>query len=109
MTTKKISRTKGHGHPHRPTATDASATTFKGYDLDELRYKLVVNRLKISLTQDRLLMLVSLRMQRNANTLTGYVSGVNSFIRYFDIAMVAFTIFHKLTSIWRFFFPRRQK
>lgn len=109
MTTNKISRTKGHGHPHRPTATDASATTFKGYDLDKLRYKIVVNRLKISLTQDRLLMLVSPRMQRNANTLTGYVSGVNSFIRYFDIAMVAFTILHKLASIWRFFFPRRQK
>lgn len=108
MTNKKISRTKDHGHPHRSTETDASATTFKGYDLDELRYKIVVNRLKISLTQDRLLMLVSPRMQRNANTLTGYVSGVNSFIRYFDLIMVGFTIFHKITSIMHLF-SRRKK
>lgn len=102
-----ISR-KGSGRLRHVSEAPVAAAPFKGYTLDELRYKMVVNQLKISVVQDRLLMLVSPKMQRNADTLTGYVSNFSSFMRYFDIAMLAVGVFRKLVSVWRFFFPKRQ-
>lgn len=112
-----------HGHS-RPGSADAGSkpdsgtgmldalegkSNFKGYTLDELRYRLVVNRLKITVTHDKLLLMTSPKMQRSANSISEYVSGFNSFFRYVDIAMVAYAIMRRVSAALRFFVPKRKK
>jgi len=84
-------------------------SNFKGYTLEELRYRLVVNRLKIAVTRDKLLLMTSPKMEKSANSISEYVSGFNSFFKYIDVAMVAYAITRRVTSVLRFFVPRRKK
>lgn len=81
---------------------------FKGYSLEELRYRLVVNRLKIAVTRDKLLLMTSPKMEKSANSISEYVSGFNSFFKYLDVAMVAYAITRRVTSVLRFFVPKRK-
>lgn len=84
-------------------------SNFKGYTLDELRYRLVVNRLKITVTHDKLMLMTSPKMQKSANSISEYVSGFNAFFKYVDIAMVAYAITRRVASAVRFFLPKRKK
>ena len=105
---KKKSKHNNHNKQDRSIEAQVHEAGFRGYNYDEIRYQLMVNRLKIEITRDKLAMLASPRMQQNANHLSGYVSGVSTFLRYFDIAMVGYTIIKKVASVVRFFLPHRQ-
>lgn len=115
----KIQRPHSHGFAAdegSETASDKGMldalegkSDFKGYTLDELRYRLVVNRLKIKVTHDKLLLMTSPKMQKSANSISEYVSGFNAFFRYVDIAMVAYAITRRVVSALRFFVPKRKK
>lgn len=101
-----------HAHKNSVSHTidpEKHASNFKGYTIDELRYQLMVNRLKTEITTDKLMMLVSPKAQRNCNALSGYVSGFSTFFRYFDIAVLAYTIFHKFGSVIRVFSSSKKR
>ena len=79
---------------------------FRGYTLEELRYRRVVNRLKIDIAQERLRMTVSRQAKKEETTVAGVVSGFQNIMRYADIAMVAFGITRKVSSFFRKFSRR---
>ena len=87
---------------------EASEKEFRGYTLDEIRYKLVVNRLKIGIAKEKIVMLTSPKVQNESNALSGYMSGIGSIMRYIDIAVIAYTVFKKFTSVVRIFRPKRR-
>ena len=102
--TPKISTNSNATTPRHHHAADAELREpgFRGYTISEIRYQLILNHIKTEITRNQLMQIVSPPVQRTA----GYASWIRSFIRYFDIAILSYTIFRKLTSIIRIFRPR---
>lgn len=76
---------------------------FKGYTLEEMRLHKVVNDLKINAVKDRLAMMVSPRAKNEAGAVAGCINGFESFMRYVNIAMVAYGITRRVTAFFRRF------
>lgn len=86
-----------HGH----------AKPFKGYTLEELRYRRLVNRMKIEITQEKIKMLVSPKVKKDVQNVSSAVSGFQTFMRFMDIALVAYSVTRRVTGIFRKFSRRR--
>lgn len=69
---------------------------FKGYTLEELKYRKAVTRLKIDLTTERLRLYCNPRLKEEVQTVSGYVQGFENVMRYIDYAMVAYNISRKI-------------
>ena len=80
---------------------------FKGYTLEELKLRRVVNELKIASVKDRLMLMVSPQKKSEANTISSYIHGFDSFIKYLDIAMLAYGITRRVSGFFRRFSRRR--
>ena len=72
---------------------------FKGYTLEELKLRRVV--------KDRLMLMVSPQKKSEANTISSYIHGFDSFIKYLDIAMLAYGITRRVSGFFRRFSRRR--
>ena len=97
-----------HKRHKADTETDKHAKQFEGYTLDEIRYKLMVNRLKLAVAKEKIAMLTSPNMHRDSEAISGYMSKFGSIMRYVDIAMIGYTIVKKISGVVRFFRPRRK-
>ena len=73
---------------------------FKGYTIDELRMKKVVSELKIAAAKDRLMMMVSPEVKGEVNTIKSCVRGFDTFMKYLDVALLAYGISRRVS---RFF------
>lgn len=80
---------------------------FKGYTLEELRLRRVVNQLKIAAAKDRLMLMVSPQMKGEVKTISGCIRGFDSFMKYFDIAMLAYGVTRRVSGFFRRFSRRR--
>lgn len=82
---------------------------FKGYTLEEMRYRKVVTQLKIEVARERLMMAVSPKVKGEAQTISSYVRGFDTAMRYADIAMLAYSIMRKVGNFFSFFAGRKRK
>lgn len=80
------------------------APSFEGYTLDELRYRLLVNRLKISVQKER----ISTVLMPSLRDTGGWVARLiptmahfDSVLKYADVALLSFTVGRKLISFFR--------
>ena len=76
---------------------------FRGYTLDEIRYRRLVTVLKIEVAQERFMMLVSPKLREEKEAINGTVNGFQNFMRAVDIAMIAYSITRRVTKIFRRF------
>ena len=74
---------------------------FKGYTLEEMRMRKVVNELKIDITKEKLRSMVSPKAREESNAIKSYVRGFDSAMKYFDIAMLAFGVGKRVFSLFR--------
>lgn len=80
---------------------------FKGYTLEEIRLKKVINELKIAAAKDRLMLLVSPQVKGEVSTISGCIKGFDNILKYFDIAMLAYGITRRVAGFFRRFQRRR--
>ncbi len=91
----------------RKSARKNKHKEFRGYTLEELRYRRVVNRLKIDIAQERLKMTLSGQTKKEEAAVSGAVNSFQTVMRFVDIAMVAFGITRKVSSFFRKFSRKR--
>jgi len=77
--------------------------TFRGYTLDEIRHRKLVNNLKIESAQDRVMLLFSPKVKEEAKTINGTVNNFHNFMRALDIAIVAYNVTRRISKIFRKF------
>lgn len=82
---------------------------FKGYTLAELRYRRALTSLKIEMTTEKLKLLTSPKMQKEAKTVTGYVKGFESALRYVDYALIAYSVTRRVGNFFRRFGGKKGK
>lgn len=80
---------------------------FRGYTLEEIRYRRLVNRLKIDIAQERLRMTFSRQTKKEETAISGAVNSFQTVMRFVDIAMVAFGITRRVSSFFRKFSRNR--
>lgn len=81
----------------------SSKVAFKGYTLEELRIRKVVNELKINAAKDRIALLVSPQVKGEVKTISNCISGFDTVMKYVDIAMLAYGISRRISSFFRYF------
>lgn len=91
------------GHPHHSRVSSREKKPFRGYTLDEIRYRRLVTGLKIEVAQERFMMLVSPKLREEKEAINGTVNGFQNFMRAVDIAMIAYSITRRVTKIFRRF------
>lgn len=91
----------GHHTIHR------EAKPFRGYTLEEIRYRRVVNRMKIEIAQDKLRMLVSPQVKKDVGNVRSTVNFFQTMMRYVDIALVAYNVSRRVSTFFRRFSRRR--
>ena len=80
---------------------------FKGYTIDELRMNKVVSELKIAAAKDRLMMMVSPDVKGEVNTIKSCVRGFDTFMKYLDVALLAYGISRRVSRFFGKFSRRR--
>lgn len=90
----------------RPGSRQKRNHEFRGYTLEELRYRRLVNSLKIDIAQERLRMTISPQAKQEAEAVSGAVNGFQSIMRIVDIAMVAFGVARRVGTFFRKFSRR---
>ena len=91
----------------RKSRSKGRHTHFKGYTLEELRLKKVVNELKVAAAKDRLMLMVSPQMKGEVKTISGCIRGFDNFMKYFDIAMLAYGVTRRVSGFFRRFSRHR--
>lgn len=86
-----------------PVQLHSNENSFKGYTLEELRARKVVNELKIDIVKNRIRRVVSPHESQKANTVKGYVKGFDFMMRYFNYAVLTFGISRRLLRLFRRF------
>ena len=92
-----------NGHAHHSSVSSHAEKPFRGYTLDEIRYRRLVTGLKIEVAQERLMMLVSPKLREEKEAINGTVNGFQNFMRAVDIAMMAYSITRRVMKIFRRF------
>ena len=82
---------------------------FRGYTLEELRYRRAITSLKIDMTTEKLKLLTSPKMQQEVKTVTGYVKGLENTLRYVDYALLAYSVTRRVGNFFRRFGSRKSK
>ena len=82
-------------HPAQSAATGATER-FRGYTLEEIRYRRLVNRLKTDIVRERLALMVSPQMQRDADVIAGAMDRFQSAMKWVDMGMMAYGMFKRL-------------
>lgn len=90
-----------------PTSVHPHAPRFKGYTLEELRIKKVVNELQIAAAKDRIMLMVSPQVKGEVKTISGCIRGFDTILKYLDIAMLAYGITRRVTGFFRRFSRHR--
>ncbi len=80
---------------------------FRGYTLNELRMRKVVNELKIGAAKDRLMLFVSPEVKNEVGAIKNYVRGFDTFMKYLDIALLAYGISRRVSRFFRKFSRHR--
>ena len=96
MSTKKQTATS-------PAVRDTPSYAFKGYTLDEIRYRRALVDLKIAVAQDRLKSIASNKFVRQTQTVSEYAFGLNTILRYIDVAMIGYSVMRRISSFFRLF------
>ena len=91
------------GNRHPGSVSSYAEKPFRGYTLDEIRYRRLVTGLKIEVAQERLMMLVSPKLREEKEAINGTVNGFQNFMRAVDIAMMAYSITRRVMKIFRRF------
>lgn len=78
-------------------------TKFKGYTLEDIKYKMLVNELKIKIQQDRLLLELVPPESPIGVTQTSLSERIDKAISYGQMAFLVFNIFRKASSFFRKF------
>lgn len=93
---------------HTPHLEGSAPAPFRGYTLDEIRTRRVINELKINMAKERLLLTLTPREPREEQALHSAMSGFQNVMRYADIALVAFSATRRITSFLRKFRKAKQ-
>lgn len=89
---------------YQDTATGASSgRPFKGYTLEELRIRRIINELKIRAVKDRLRLTYSFGAKGEAGTVKHYMNSFDNMMRYVDIAMLAYGVTRRVARLFRRF------
>lgn len=75
---------------------DARQKQFKGYTVDEMRYKLLVNSFKIKVQQERLMLELMPPATRDGAVRSGWSRRLDTMINYGQLAFMAFTMARKI-------------
>ena len=81
---------------------------FKGYTLEEIQHRRLVTGLKIDVATERLMLMVSPQVSRDANTVAGAVSGFQSLMKWFDMALVGYTVTRRVATFLNRFARRKR-
>ena len=99
---------EGHSQYHHTTPhKQKKEKHFKGYTLDEISYRKLVNGLKIEVAQERVMLLLSPKAKEEAKNINGAVSSFHNFMRALDIAIVAYNVTRRISRIFRKFSRRK--
>ncbi len=98
---------KGHKGKKRLHCKHRRQHRFKGYTIDELRMNKVVSELKIAAAKDRLMMMVSPEVKGEVNTIKSCVRGFDTFMKYLDVALLAYGISRRVSRFFGKFSRRR--
>lgn len=98
---------KGHKGKRRCGCKRQKHHRFKGYTIDELRMKKVVSELKIAAAKDRIMMMVSPEVKGEVNTIKSCVRGFDTFMKYLDVALLAYGISRRVSRFFGKFSRRR--
>ena len=82
---------------------------FKGYTLEEMRFRRALTGLKIEMTTDKLRLMASPKMQKDVKTVTGYMTGFENVLRYVDYAFLAYNVTRRIGSFFARFGFRKSK
>lgn len=80
---------------------------FKGYTVDELRYRLMVNDLKIQFTRSRLAAELSAGKSQESAPLAGMWFNLDTWLTYGQIALFSYRTVKKILSIFHGFKKKR--
>lgn len=86
----------------------SAESSFKGYTLEEMRMRKVVNELKIKITKEKLYSMVSPKAREESNAIKSCVRGFDNAMKYFDIAMMAYGVTKRVFSLFRRFGGKRR-
>ena len=86
-----------------PGRQPAKERRFEGYTLEEIRYLRLVNRLKTDIARERLALVLSPQVRREADTVAGAVSSFQSVMKWADIAIAAYGVGRRVASFFRRF------
>lgn len=93
---------------HTPHLQSAEPAPFEGYTLDEIRTRRVINELKINMAKERIRLTLTPREPAEVSAINSAMSGFQNFMRYADIALVAFTATRRAASFLRKFRSARK-
>lgn len=80
---------------------------FRGYTVDELRYRLMVNDLKIQFTRSRLAAELSAEKNQDSSSLSGMWLNLDTWLTYGQIALFSYRTVKKIISIFHGFKKKR--
>lgn len=77
---------------------------FEGYTLDEIRYRLLVNRLKINMQKERISTIIMPGLRETGGIVGRFMPAMahfDSWLKYADVALLSFTLGRKLMAFIR--------
>lgn len=88
-------------------AHNADKENFKGYDLNQLRYRLMVNDLKIQFAKSQLATEMAAERRREETNIAGMWLNLETWITYGQIALFSYRSVKKILSIFHGFKKKR--
>lgn len=95
--------------PRKLSAAAHTLPGFKGYTLEEIRYRRMVNSLKIDVIKEKLSRTIGTDERKAESAVAGYVQTFQNLMQWFDIVMIAVGAFRKIASVFSFFSPRKKR
>ena len=86
---------------------NADKENFKGYDLNQLRYRLMVNDLKIQFAKSQLATEMAAERRREETNIAGMWLNLETWITYGQIALFSYRSVKKILSIFHGFKKKR--
>lgn len=92
-----------HNKQIQETTMVIPAAPFRGYTLEEIRYRRMVNGLKIEVAKERLMLLTLSQFRSESDAVSGAVTNFQQVMKWADIALAAYSVGRRVFSFFRRF------